>query len=215
MKIIDYILKFSFGIALGLVIIFKISPLLFNIAEGLTNEALKEDKLLFLSLECFIPNDYSDVRLTGKLSNAKGFTNVYEVSNNSSYNHLVKLFFNHGLIGEKDLKGKLPFSLTKEQLDYLGEVKVKLNKENKNIEKLIIDDVYILGDKPSIIRIGFIYFLTGLTFILGGASLITAIIMLLVNLNIYNKTNNLPKLPNSVESKINGVRFLMRWFNNK
>ncbi len=206
MKFIDYILKFSFGIALGLVIIFKISPLLFNKAEELKNEVLEEDKLLFLSLECFIPNDYDDIRLTGELSNAKSFTNVYEVTNNASYNQLVELLFRSKIIDKKELKGKLPFSLTGQQLNGLGRVKVKVNKDNQNIEKLTINDEYIIGSKPSIIRICLIYFLGGVIFILGLSSLIVTLIMLFKNLNIYNKTDKLPELPNTVESKIDTIQ---------
>lgn len=212
MKFIDYILKFSFGITLGVVIIFKVSPLLFNTAEELKNEELLEDKLLFLSLECFVPNDYNDIRLTGELSSAKRFTNIYEVTNNASYNQLVELLFRSKIIDKKELKGKLPFSLTGQQLNDLGRVKVKVNKDNQNIEKLTINDEYIIGSKPSIIRICLIYFLGGVIFILGLSSLIVTLIMLFKNLNIYNKTDKLPELPNTVESKIKGLKFLAKWF---
>lgn len=212
MKLIDYILKFGFGIALGLVIIFKISPLLFNTAEELKNEVLQEDRLLFLSLECFVPNDYDDIKLTGELSNAKSFKNIYEVTNNASYDRLVKLLFRHNIIDKKELKGKLPFSLTRQQLYDLGRVKVKVNKDNQKIEKLTINDEYIIGSEPSIIRICLIYFLGGVIFILGLSSLIVTLIMLFKNLNIYNKTDKLPELPNTVESKIKGLKFLTKWF---
>lgn len=212
MKFIDYILKFGFGIALGLVIILKISPLLFNKAVELKKEVLQEDKLLYLSLECFIPNDYEDIKLSGELSNAKSFINVYEVTNNVSYSELVELLFRNKIIDKKKLKGKLPLSLTVKQLNDLGKVKVKVNKENQRIEKLTINDKYIIGKEPSIVRIGFIYFLAVLTFMLGLASLLITIIMFINIYGIYKKTGSFPKLPNTVESKIKGLKFISSLF---
>ena len=212
MKFLDYILKFSFGIALGLVIIFKISPLIFSTANDLKNEVLNEDKLLYLSLECFIPGDYDDVRLRYELSDKRKFMHIYAVRNNDTYNRLTDLLFEKKLIDKKDLKGKLPLNLTDEQLRTLGTVKVKIDEENKDVEKLTINEEYIIGNKPSIIRIGFIYFLGVIGFILGTASLLVTIIMFRNNLNIFYNTGKLPTLPNTVESKKEGLKFLIRWF---
>ncbi|WP_299104236.1 hypothetical protein [uncultured Tenacibaculum sp.] len=212
MKFFDYMLKFGFGIALGLVIIFKVSPILFNKAKELKDEIFEEDKLHFLSLESFIPNDYEDIRLRGELSKGKRFTNIYEVSQNPSYNNLLEVLFSRGIIDKRDLKGKLPFSLTSQQLSNFGLIKVKFNNEDRSVEKLIIDNKYIIGTKPSTARIWFIYFLGSVIFLLGMSSLLVTLIMLYKNVMIFMRTEKLPDLPNTVETKKEGLKFLMKWF---
>lgn len=212
MKIIDYILKFSFGIALGLVIIFKVSPLLFNKANELKNEVLIEDQLSSLIIESSVPNDYSYLKLKAEFLENKDFQQICYMSENNSCTRLINVLKTKKIIKSKLLKEVIPLRLDQKQIKSLGKIEIKINKENKNIEKLIISDVYIIGDKPSIVRIGFIYFLGGTLFILGVSSLIITIIMLFKNLRIYCKTDKLPELPNTVESKIKGVRFLIKWF---
>ena len=121
----------------------------------------------------------------------------------------------NGVIDNKELNGKLPFTLTKKQLNNLGEVRVKVNINSQKIEKLTINNQYIIGEEPSIIRIGFIYFLAVLTFMLGLASLLITIFMFINSYGIYSKTGSLPKLPNTVESKIKGLKFIASMFKRK
>ncbi|REH44483.1 hypothetical protein C7448_11115 [Tenacibaculum gallaicum] len=215
MKFIDYILKFSFGIALGVVLVFKGSPKLFKQAKELKNETLKEEKLDFFTLECLTPNDYSYLRLRIGFSNGIDIKQIYDVSENTSYSNLINLLETKNIVNSRDLEMELPINLTVNDLRKLEKVEVKFNKKNDDIEKLVIDSIYIIGSEPSIIRICLIYFLGGVIFILGLSSLIVTLIMLFKNLNIYNKTDKLPELPNTIESKIKGLKFLAKWFRKK
>ncbi|MDO6676431.1 hypothetical protein Q4517_12840 [Tenacibaculum sp. 1_MG-2023] len=207
MKFIDYILKFSFGITLGVVLVFKGSPKLFKQAKELKNETLKEEKLEFFALECLTPNDYSYLRLRIVFSSGMDIKQIYDVSESTSYHNLINLLETKNIVNSRDLERELPIDLTVSDLKGLGKVEAKFNKKNNDIEKLVINNIYIIGSKPSIIRICLIYFLGGVIFILGFSSLIVTLIMLFKNLNIYNKTDKLPELPNTIESKIKGLKF--------
>ncbi|MBU2950786.1 hypothetical protein KO493_08760 [Tamlana agarivorans] len=213
MKLIDYILKFSFAFCLGLFIIFKGSPLIFNKAKELKQENLTEIKLEFLSVKYITPNDKSYIKIEGLLSNNKAFKRIYQTSERKHIN-LLNILTGNINSSKINMDQILPLELTQEHLLKLSDVRVNFNKSG-NLDKLVINQQYIIGEKASYLRVIFVYFLGALTFTLGVLSLTVALIMAFRNLNIYRNTGKLPEIQNTFDSKIKGLEFFLKFFKGK
>ncbi|WP_422090953.1 hypothetical protein [Tenacibaculum ovolyticum] len=209
MKILEYILKFGFGITLGIVVIFKVSPILFKKAGEIKNETLINVSLNKLSAECFVPNDTDYIKIEGELANGTDFSKVVDVSEDESFTFLINVLYHEKLVVSKEAKNILPLTLSKEELKSIKEVKVKYD-EKREVEKLILKDKYIIGNKSSIVRALFIYFLGSVIFLLGLVSLFVTLIMLFKNIKEFNSSGRLPNLPNTVDNKIKGLKYIMK-----
>lgn len=209
MKILEYILKFGFGIILGIVVIFKVSPILFKKAGDIKNETFIGTSLNKLSAEFFVPNDTDYIKIEGELANEINFSKIVDVSEDESFTFLINVLYHEKLVVSKEAKNILPLTLLKEELKSIKEVKVKYD-EKREVEKLILKDKYIIGNKSSIVRALFIYFLGGVIFLLGLVSLFVTLIMLFKNIKEFNSSGRLPNLPNTVDNKIKGLKYIMK-----
>ena len=177
MRLIEYILKFGFGLALGLVIVFIVSPLLFNKAKELGTEILKKDELQSLSVEYLVTNNNDYVKIKGVLSNNRDFKVIYDTSENNSYKELIDILFEGNIITSNDIQQVIPLKISKSKLNKLDNVQVVISDQD-HLEKLLVGNIYIIGNKPSSIRSAFVYMLGVVVFMFGLASFFVTIIML-------------------------------------
>jgi len=207
MKLFDYILKFSFFIVLSLVAVFIAGPLIYKTAIKSKNEVLEIRTIEGLKIDFLNENTTRYIKLEGSFSKNIRFRKIFNIKEK---NHLELFNFlqDKKLIADASPETSLPIIISDKKIIELGEVKTKFNDE-RLLEKLIIDNSYIIGAPESNIRIIFLVILSIIIILLGVSSFVVGSIMFYKNYMIYKKTGKLPELPNTADNKIKGIKFLL------
>ncbi len=207
MKLFDYILKFSFFVAVSMAATFIAGPLIYKTAMESKNEVLETRILESLKVDFLNESTTKYIKLEGSFSEGVKFQKVF---NTTEKNHLglFNFFKDKKLITEASPEDFLPIVISGKKMIELGEVQSKFNNEGV-LEKLVVDSAYIIGAPESMARIVFLVALSIIIMLLGISSFVVGSIMFYKNYGTFKKTGKLPELPNTAENKIKGIKFLL------
>ena len=108
----------------------------------------------------------------------------------------------------------MPISLNGEDISYLGdEFRIKAN-EVGGIESLMADDEYLIGG-PTKLKVVILYLLSGIFVVLGVCGLGVTLLAFMQTYVQFQRTGKFPDLPNSIDSKVEGWKFIFRGFKEK
>ncbi|MGP1992018.1 hypothetical protein D9V96_009040 [Zobellia laminariae] len=113
-------------------------------------------------------------------------------------------------IKNKALLKYLPIVINKTELEDYQDIKYRLKKNS--IEFLSINNQDIIGKKITNLK-KTIYYLLGSIFSLTGLfGFLLSSMVFFDCIKIYRKTGVFPNLPNSIDSKVEGLKYTFRWF---
>ena len=107
----------------------------------------------------------------------------------------------------------MPIELKKNNLSSYTDIQYRLDK-NK-IEFLSINNQLVIGSKNTILKKSIYYILGGIFSIVGFLGLLLSSMTLFDYIKTYQQTGTFPSLPNSINSKIEGVQYIFRGFKSK
>lgn len=207
MKILDYILKFGFMYMISICMLTVMGPWL--IETGNTSIISKDrfENVVELTLDnAFDSDKYL------KVSTVSEKNNKYEVNfymPEGGHKKVLAILIEKKMIKEPDSL-VLPVSIGSKDLKQF--VDSKVYGESGQLIALKVDNQYLIGKNPSIIKRLIFYFFGGVTMIVGFLSLIFTSVVMVDNIKIYKEKGSFPDLPNSVESKLNGIKYLFGGF---
>jgi len=189
------LVNFIFALSLGFALIFSISPLLFKEAKN-TGKKLETIKKVD-SIKINYTNNREKYLQLVLTTPAKNYIKHYFIPDNEHQN-LINFLVDRKIV-QNNFNNSLPIKLGKQQLSKFN---IQLKNKNSRIEKLIINEIYLVGKSNSKIK-KYLLFLFGiLSFFLG---ILVLSLILLVTI-FYFKTGELPDIPNKVE----GIKHLLK-----
>ena len=207
LKLIEYILKLGFGYALSLVLIFSIVPLLLTTAFD-KDDSPEQDLQL---LEIYQPYPQHDLFYL-QINKRDGSAYYKDYGGDLKERKPLFQFLrkNNFLKKEEQLSDILPFELSAQQLQSFNRIQYEV--EDKKIKTLSINDQTIVFPQNGF---GSKVFLVLLAVILGIVGIFGCILMTMALNNAiksYRQTGVWPDLPNSIESKFNGLKWILNGF---
>ncbi len=118
------------------------------------------------------------------------------------------------IIKNKEIKKALPLIVGRSQIKEFKTTKIKIGK-HQSIEKIKIGNTFVIGVRNSKFKSFGLFFICGIIFLLGVLTLLVSVYMLLYNLKVFSETGKLPELPNTVDNKIRGLKFIYKLFNKR
>jgi len=213
MKLIDYILKFGCLFALSTFLVLRVGPHFIYKQSEEKSKILEYDGIKELKLTLINPIDVNYIKLNVQLSNNNTYSKIYRIKANE-HKVLFKFLEEQNILTSNLTVNKFPIELPKKKLNQINSVQMDANGSNV-INKLVLNDYYLVGKEDSIIK-NVLFIILGIFFILLGLLLFLSSINLLVaNIKIYNKTGELPKLWNTIDSKIEAWKYILGGSKNK
>ncbi|MGB3466124.1 MAG: hypothetical protein WBA74_12680 [Cyclobacteriaceae bacterium] len=203
MKSIDYILKFAFLIGVSLMTAIFLGPALLRMSGEADGQIYNAEKLKSLSVKFLNQHTTDYITLEIQLEGIYGKKNYHIVDN--KHLELIKFLQEYTDNKTNSLEDLIPLSIGGKSLDSYNEIGLKV--ASQSIEYLSVDQHVIVGGTSSVKRVmlfgfGIIIILLGLlVFLLGLLSAINS-------LKQFNKTGNLPALPNTIDDMSNGIKTL-------
>ena len=208
MKLLEYILKFGFMIGLSLALIFAVSPAFYNKA---TNDSVEGNAIDLSRLSLHFDSD-SEKYLRIIINTKQGVEyrkGIYVPE--GGYDKLISFLHGLELLDKKKWTGQLPISIEAQKL---GQVFTLETNKAGAIDSLTTDGQYIIGGS-SIFQIGLLYLLSIVFGLLGILAFGLTFMAFRQTYVEYQKTGSFPDLPNSIDSKVEGVKFVFRGFKEK
>lgn len=211
MRLLEYILKFGFMFGTSIVLMFYGGPAFFKKVQNDEVNVESSDGLLELNLHnVFNSNDYIQFFIITK-SNDSLITNYYVPE--KEYKSLEKFLFKNQIIQGDVLLKSLPIELKKNNLSSYTDIKYRLDKNN--VEFLSINDELVIGSSNTILKKSIYYLLGSILSIVGFLGFLLSSMTLFDYIKTYQQTGTFPSLPNSITSKIEGLKYIFRGFKSK
>ncbi|MEM9338152.1 MAG: hypothetical protein AAGA66_05445 [Bacteroidota bacterium] len=204
MKFVEYLLKFGFMFGLSIVLMVFVSSTFWETASEEKNPT----------------NILSATRIHVSFWTASDkYLQIVAISENR--NDLIRRLYipdretktfvhtllEAGLINSDDLSAELPVEINCQKHDCL------FKEEGGAIGYLLFDENILLGGS-SVLRIAILYLLAVLFGLLGLATFLLSTLAFYQTVLTYRKTGRFPELSNSVISKMDGIKYLIRGFKN-
>jgi hypothetical protein len=215
MRLLEYILKFGFmyGVSIGLLLV--LAPLMWKSAGEATprlipNTHLQQLKLFVKNPQSFGEERYLDLQVID--ASGQQYGTIFFLPDRD-HRELLKVLNDHKLIGTPHtIMAELPVVLTyQNHQELLSDVYLDV-KENR-INQLQLGGQMVIGNS-GYGRQAFLYLLSVVFGVGGILALALTTYALAGNLRQYNQSGRLPDLPNSVQSKWEGLKFLLKGFKN-
>lgn len=211
MKLFEYILKFGFMFGLSIVLMLYGGPAFFKKVQNDETNVKSSDGLLELKLHnVFNSNDYTQFLIITQ-SNDSLIKNYYVPE--KEYRSIEDFLIKNQLIQGEELLKSLPIVLKKNDLLDYEDIKYRLNKNN--IEFLSINNQLLIGNKITKLGKAIYYILGGLISVVGFLGFLLSSMTLIDCIKTYQQTGAFPSLPNSINSKIEGLQYIFRGFKSK
>lgn len=216
MRLFEYLLKFGFMYAVSLGLLLGLGPWLWHMASDSSQVPVSFEEIT--GFELFTPNpqaygaeNYLGFRLT--TTKNEDYQRIFYVPD-GEHLELIETLYNLQLLNETiALSEQLPVSWTiANNPKFLHSLAYKL--EEGAINQLWINDEIVVGQRSSI-KIFLQYTVAALFVLVGFVGFIVITMELVRQLKIFNRTGELPELPNSVDAKWEGLKFLIRGFRPK
>jgi len=209
MKLIEYFLKFGFMFFLSLVMMVYGGPSFFKkIASDQTNFR-KLDNITELKIN-YIYNSENYIQFSLITNSNDTLIKNFFVPE-KEYIGIEVFLFKNQFIQSKELLEFLPFDLKTNELKKFKQIKYQLI--NNNIESLSIKDQYLIGKKTTNFKIAIYYLCGSLVSFAGLLGFLLSFTTFIHCIKTYQKTGVFPSLPNSINSKLDGLKYIFRGLN--
>ncbi|MDE3740309.1 hypothetical protein [Maribacter polysaccharolyticus] len=198
-----------FGLSIALV--FAVGPTFYKKAKSDKTNFSNTSRVRYFSLDyAFDSEKYMQLKL---IINKGDTVNKNYFIPEKEHKEVISFLVKEKFVTTNNIREILPFKLTSKQLQSLRNIIFKLN--GKHIEVLAIDDYYLVGNKPTIVG-KVIYYGLGIIFIaIGLLAFFLSSLVFIDIFKIYQKTGEFPNLPNSINSKLEGLKYIFRGFKLK
>ncbi|WP_378181392.1 hypothetical protein [Aquimarina sp. SS2-1] len=206
-NLLDYILKFGCLFTLSIFLALKVGPY-FICLKSIEKSKIKEyEGVEELRLTLINPIDVNYIKLNVLLSDNNTYTKIYRLKDNK-HKELFEFLEEQNISISNLTIDTFPIEVPKKKLNQIDKVQMHADGSNV-INKLILNNYYLVGQKGSIFKnVSFI--ILGVFFILLGLLLFFSSINLLVtNIKIYRRTGEIPKLWNTIDSKIEAWKYIL------
>ena len=216
MRPFEYLLKFGFMYAVSLGLLLGLAPWLWkNASDSSTipqqTEPITQFELFTPSPQSFGAENYLGLQLTA--ASGQTFRKVFYVPDREHIAMLNKLYSLQLLNRSIALHEQLPLRWTLQSNPALLN-SIAYRRDEGGNDQVAIGNEFVVGQRNSIGTF-FQYVVAGI-FALAGLGLLPLVTLELGRqLKIFNQTGHLPELPNSVDSKWEGLKFLLRGFKKK
>lgn len=213
MRVFEYLLKFGFmyGVSLGLLLV--LAPLMWKNAgetgsNHVPNTRLQELKLFIDVPEAIGAERYLNLQLTD--NNGQQYKTFFFVPD-GEHRPLAQVLEKYQFISSvENITAELPIVLShQDQPELLSAVYLEI--KNNRIYHFQLGGAVVIGD-AGIGRQVFLYLLSIVFGLAGVLSLALTTLALIGNLREYSRIGQLPDLPNSLQSKWKGLKYLLKGF---
>lgn len=211
MRLLQYLLQYVFVVLFTFVVLFQLGPSLIKI--GLKDEKKGYTKAILQEIQISSPSENTTSYLTFDFTiDNNQYRRIFRTSEGKHIKILDFMFDNNLLKpGEQKYRIKrsqLPITVHLNQLSINQSTYVLFDGHN-NLISLIINEQLILGEKNGFVK-KMLAIIFGIALILiVGILFVFTIIMLVRNIGIYNKTGELPELPNPIDESIKGWKIIL------
>lgn len=211
MKMLEYILKFGFMFGLSIALVFVVGPAFYKKGKSDKTNFSNTARVRYFSLDyAFDSEKYIQLKLI--INKGDTVSKNYFIPE-KEHKDVISFLVKEKFVTTNNIREILPMKLTPQQLQSLGNIIFKLN--GKQIEVLAIDDYYLVGNNPTIIG-KVIYYGLGIIFIaIGLFAFFLSSLVFVETIKTYQKTGEFPNLPNSINSKLEGLKYILRGFKLK
>ncbi|MDO6601330.1 hypothetical protein Q4538_01270 [Arenibacter palladensis] len=208
---LEYILKFGFMFGLSIALVFAVGPAFFKKAKLDKTNLSNTARVRYFSLDyAFDSEKYIQLKLI--MNKSDTVSKIYFIPE-KQHKDVLSFLVKEKFISNNNIREILPLKLTSQQLQSLDNIIFKLN--GNHIEVLAIDNYYLVGKNPSIVE-KIIYYGLGIIFIsMGLLAFFLSSLVFIDTIKIYRKTGKVPNLPNSINSKLEGLKYIFRGFKLK
>ncbi|UZO82089.1 hypothetical protein NBT05_06350 [Aquimarina sp. ERC-38] len=209
MKLIEYILKIGFGYALSFVLLFSIVPLLYQTAINKDSQHTTPQNIQ--SLKIYKPSPHYDYFYL-QITTDKGEAYFKNFEGDAKERKPLFQFLrkNKFLKKEEQLQDILPFELKKEQWNAINPIYFQV--DGQKITELSINKTIIIGTSHSYGRKVFLIFLTIIFALAGIFGVLLMTLAFFNSYKSYQKTGTWLDLPNSIDSKTYGLKWILNGF---
>lgn len=211
MKVLDYILKINFLLALSIGCIFLIGPGIFNMAFEKRDQGLPSYKIEKFEVGYLNAASYKYLRLVTVINKSEE-SKVFRIDEHKHY-ALFDFLRSKRLLNIKGyeytkpaFQNVFPINVSSEKLDTWEQGSYTLNSKNE-LELLKIGDEWVIGSETG----GFVkvigVLLGCIIILLGAIVLVFGSLSIIYNIREYRKTGELPQLPNTAKELWNGIKF--------
>lgn len=209
MRLIEYLIKFSFLFGVSISSIFLLGPGLISQVylqqrDNLVYDSITKFDLIFL-------NEHSEKYVKLKLKIGGHYEEKIYFLPDKQHLEIIN-FLRTKRIVSTELKDNefvkvIPISIPREKLNEFNQVITQIDENH--IEFLSIEDIVIIG-KASTIKRNLALIIGVLIIVIGIIIAILGILVLISKISFYKKTGKLAPLPNSIDQMTNGVKVLFR-----
>ena len=213
MRFFEYLLKFGFmyGVSVGL--LFVLAPLMWNSAEEanpshLPNTSLQQLKLFVQKSQSFGEERYLYLQL--KDASDRQCQTIFFLPDRDHW-ELLAMLHKHKLISSpQNILAELPIVVEFiNQPELLSAVYLEI--KGNRIDQLQLGGEMVIGN-AGLGRQIMLYLLSIVFGVVGIVGTVLTTYVLAGNLRQFNESNRLPELPNSVQSKWEGLKFFFNGF---
>lgn len=205
---LEYILKFGFMFGLSIALVFAVGPAFYKKAKSDKTNFSNTTRVKYFSLDyAFDSEKYMQLKLI--INKGDTLSKNYFIPE-KGHKDVISFLVKEKFITSNNIREILPLKLTSQQLQSLGNITFKLNGDH--IEVLAINNYYLVGNNPTIVG-KVIYYGLGIIFIaMGLLAFFLSSLVFVDTIKIYQKTGEFPNLPNSINSKLEGLKYIFRGF---
>lgn len=196
---------------LSIVLMLYGGPAFFKKVQNDETNLKSSDGLLELNLSnVFNSKDYIQFLIVTK-SNDSLITNYYVPE--KEYKSLENFLSKNQILKGNFLLKSLPIRLKKSDLSDYTDIKYRMDKNSTDF--LSINNELVIGSDSSTLKKSVYYLLGTIISIAGFLGLLLSSMTLFDYIKTYQQTGTFPNLPNSINSKIEGLKYIFRGFKSK
>ncbi len=207
-KFLSYSLRIAFLVGVFIITVIYGGPQLIFIAFEDSNKGLDKGELESLSVSFLDEHTVTYIKFMVQVSGTYDEAVYYTIE--GEHLKLVDFLIKNNLIEKVDnrinLEEELPIQISYAQCQQFGEVLYQL--EDNGFSRLKIGNEFIIGSPPGLLKRALAFIFGVIVLLLGVSSAGLALYSLFSNFRMLIDTGHLPDLPNSVDAKIEGLKFL-------
>ncbi|SHE64298.1 hypothetical protein SAMN03080594_101851 [Arenibacter palladensis] len=195
--------------------------ILFMLVPEFYSKAQKQD--VFVSLNpllefnlTYLPNgnsfDKRYLKLLVRFDSATTYIKNFYIPD-QEHKKIEVFLFQLGVLKEDNIRKIIPLSFSNDQLEKYSTVEVTY--QNKSIEKIKINDLFLKGKKISIIERALYFLLTLVFSVIGLFGIWLVVGSVKLHIEHYQKTGETLEITNLIAAKLEGFKYVLRGFKSE
>lgn len=195
--------------------------ILFMLVPEFYSKAQKQD--VFVSLNpllefnlTYLPNgnsfDKRYLKLLVRFDSATTYIKNFYIPD-QEHKKIEVFLFQLGVLKEDNIRKIIPLSFSNDQLEKYSTVEVTY--QNKSIEKIKINDLFLKGKKISIIERALYFLLTLVFSVIGLLGIWLVVGSVKLHIEHYQKTGETNEITNLIAAKLEGFKYVLRGFKSE